>query len=188
MSSLLLSIDIRLICYLIMFYFRLTNGAMYKWWKVIWCNVEIKNKTRHFLSHKYWICLFVLFSSTIFFLIIRNKQTLIRYCNDSFFVFYFWNGKTENYVNCLSMIFTLSPSASCHGCHCWCLVVVVAVSASSPCRQMFWRLVVVAFVSLLAAVSIFVAASVVFCASSSSESCCFFQNAWPFLTKTKLLN
>ena len=62
---------------------------------VIWRNGEIKNRTGHFLSHKYLICLFVLFSNTKFLLMNRNKETLIRYCNTSLFVVIFLNGKTE---------------------------------------------------------------------------------------------
>ena len=56
MSLLLLSIDLRRFSYFILFYFKLTNVAMVKWWMVKWCNGEIKNKTGHFLSHKYRIC------------------------------------------------------------------------------------------------------------------------------------
>ena len=66
MSLLLLFIDLRLICYFIVFYFKLTNGAMVKWWMVKWCNGEIQNSTGHFSSCKYWICSFVLFSDTAF--------------------------------------------------------------------------------------------------------------------------
>ena len=40
-SFLLLSTDLRQYWYFIMFYFKLTNGAMEKWWIVEWCNVEI---------------------------------------------------------------------------------------------------------------------------------------------------
>ena len=66
MSSLLLSIDIRLICYFIMFYFKLANREMMKWWMVKWCNWEINNRTGHFFYHKYQICSFVLFLNTTF--------------------------------------------------------------------------------------------------------------------------
>ena len=66
MSSLLLSIDVRWLYYFIMFYFKLTNGAMVKWWMVKWCNDEIKIRIGHFVSHKYWICSFVFFSNTTF--------------------------------------------------------------------------------------------------------------------------
>ena len=55
----------------------------------------MNNRTGHFLSHKYWICLLVLFSITTFLMIIKNKQKLIRYCNTSFFVVIFRNGNTE---------------------------------------------------------------------------------------------
>ena len=95
MSSLILSIDIRRIYYFILFYFKLTNGAMEKWWMIIWCNGEINNITGRFLSHKFWIYLFVLFSNTTFLLMIKNKQTLIRYCKTSFSVVIFSNGNTE---------------------------------------------------------------------------------------------
>ena len=59
----------------------------------------------------------ILFLNTTFSLIIKNKQTLIRYCNASSF-FFFRNGKTENYVNILLIIAILSPSASCRH-RCW---------------------------------------------------------------------
>ena len=139
MSSLLLSIDLQQTCYFIVFYFKLTNGAIEKWWMVKWCNGEIKNGTGHLFSYKYWICLFVLFLKTTFSLIIKNKQNLIRYCNASSFVVVFRNGKTEKYVNTLSIIATLSPLASRHRCCCWCLVVVVGVSALAHRYQIYWR-------------------------------------------------
>ena len=53
MSSLLFSIDLWRICYFVLFYFKLINGAIEKWWMVICCNSEIKNRTDHFLSRKY---------------------------------------------------------------------------------------------------------------------------------------
>ena len=139
MSSLLLSIDLRQICYLIMFYFKLTNVAIEKFCKAKWCNGEIKNGTSHLFSHKYWICLFVLFLNTTFSLIIKDKQNLIRYCNASSFVVVFRNGKTEKYVNILSIISTLSPLASRHRCRCWCLVVAVGVLALAHLHQIYWR-------------------------------------------------
>ena len=64
MSSLLLSIYLQQICYLISFSFKLNNGAK-----------------GNFISLKYWICLFVSFTNTIFSLMIKNKETLIRYSN-----------------------------------------------------------------------------------------------------------
>ena len=105
-SLLLLSIDIRWLCYFILFYFKLTNGAMIKWWMVKWCNGEIKNRTGRFFSHKYRISSFVLFfkhnifaadkaihnfkifitnnkySNQVYIIVLRikNKQTLIWYC------------------------------------------------------------------------------------------------------------
>ena len=63
-------------------------------------------------------------------LIIKDKKNLIRYCNASSFVVVFRNGKTEKYVNILSIISTLSPSASHRRCRCWRLVVVVDISSS----------------------------------------------------------
>ena len=95
MSLLILYIDLQQICSFVVIYFKLTNGTMGKWWVVKWCNGEINNRTGHFFSRKYWICLFVLFSNTTFLLIIKNKQTLIRYFNTSSFFSSFRNDKTE---------------------------------------------------------------------------------------------
>ena len=53
MSLLILSMDLQRICYFIIFYFKLINGAMEKWWMVKWRDGEIKNRTGHFFSHKY---------------------------------------------------------------------------------------------------------------------------------------
>ena len=58
MSSLILSIDLQWLCYFIMFYFKLTNGAMVKWWMFKCCNGEINIRIGHFFPHKYWICSF----------------------------------------------------------------------------------------------------------------------------------
>ena len=91
MSSLLLSIDIRQICYFIMFYFKLTNGAIEKWWMIKWCNGEINNRTGHFFSHKYWICLFVLFLNTTF--LHQTKQ---------FIIFNIWKLTTSTATNFIS--------------------------------------------------------------------------------------
>ena len=66
MSLLLLSIDLRWFCYFIMFYFKLTNGAIFKLWMVKWCNGETKIRIGRFFSHKYLICSFILFSNTTF--------------------------------------------------------------------------------------------------------------------------
>ena len=66
MSPLLFSIDLWLFCYLIKVYFKLTNGKVRKWWMVKWCIGEIKTRIGRFVSHKYWICSFVLFSDTTF--------------------------------------------------------------------------------------------------------------------------
>ena len=153
-----------------MFCLNLTNGAMEKWGMIKWCNGEIKNGTGHFFSHKYWICLFVLFLKTTFSLIIKNKQNLIRYCNASSFVVVFRKGKTEKYVNILSIIATLSPSESRHRCLCWYLVVVFGVSDSAHCCQIIrrWRLIVVDVSSLSAEASLIVAESMGLCAFSSS--------------------
>ena len=172
MSSLLLSIDLRRIRYFIMFYFKLTNGSMDKCWIFIWCNGEINNRTGHFLSWKYWICLFVLFLNTTSSLINNNKQIFLSYCNTSFFVF-FETLRLKNYVNLLSIIAILSPLASCCRCCCWRLVVVVGVSDAAPhCRSgRHQRLVLIDFSLLSAAVSLLVAASVWFCTSLLAASC-----------------
>ena len=74
MSLLLLSIDLRLFCHLIMFYFELTDGAMVKWWMLKLCNGEIKMSIGSFVSHKYWICSVMSFSDTTF-LQQRNQST-----------------------------------------------------------------------------------------------------------------
>ena len=66
MSSLILSIDLQGHWYFIMLYFKVTNGAMEKWWMVKSCNGEINISIGCFDSHKYWICLFVLFSNRTF--------------------------------------------------------------------------------------------------------------------------
>ena len=105
--------------------------------------------TGHFLSHKYWIFLFVLFSNTTFSQIIKNKQNLIRYCNASFHIS-FWNGKTEklcqyfiNYLHivAVSVLSLLSLLASC--CCCWCLCFVALSSKSSLSESHFCRCFVV---------------------------------------------
>ena len=98
------------------------------------CNGEIKNRTGHLFSHKYWIYLFVSFLNTTFLLIIKNKQTWIRYCNASSFVVVFRNGKNENYVNLLSIISTFYSSTSR-------LVVVVGV-LSSLLVSCLWRIII----------------------------------------------
>ena len=56
MSSLLLYIDLRWFCYFIMFYFKLTDGAMVKWWMVKWYNSEIKIRIGRLVSHNYRMC------------------------------------------------------------------------------------------------------------------------------------
>ena len=105
MSSLIWSIDIRRLCYFIIFYFKLTNDAMVKWWVVKWCNGEIKNRIGHlfftniesihfFFEHNISAADKAIhnfqFSITsnnysnqvyLIMLIIKNKKTLIRYCN-----------------------------------------------------------------------------------------------------------
>ena len=50
MSSLLLSIDLRWLCYFIMFDFKLTNGAMMKWRMLKWCNGETRIRIGCFVS------------------------------------------------------------------------------------------------------------------------------------------
>ena len=77
MSSLLLSIDIRQFYCFILFYFKLTNGSMDKWCMVKWCNREIKIVIGPFVSNKYWICSFVLFSNTTFLQQINQSMILI---------------------------------------------------------------------------------------------------------------
>ena len=74
MSLLLLSIDLQWFCYFIMFYFKMTNGAMVKWWMVKLCNGEIKIRIGRFVSHKYRFCSFVLFSNTTF--LQQTKQSI----------------------------------------------------------------------------------------------------------------
>ena len=66
MSLLLFSIDLRWFCYFIMFYFKLTNGAIVKLWMVKCCNGEIRIKIGRFVFDKYRIYSFVLFSNTTF--------------------------------------------------------------------------------------------------------------------------
>ena len=69
----------------------------------------------------------------------------------------------------------LSPLASRRRYCCWNIIVVVGVSDLDPCRQSCRRrrLVVVAVLSLLSAVSLLVAASVGFCASLLATACRF---------------
>ena len=55
MSSLLLSIDLWRFYYFIMFYFKLTNGAVDKWRMFRWRNGEIKVRIGRFDSHNYRI-------------------------------------------------------------------------------------------------------------------------------------
>ena len=74
LSLLLLSIDIQLLCYLIMFYFKLTNGKMLKWWMLKWYNCEVKIGISRFVSHKCLMCSFVLFSNTTF--LQQTKQSI----------------------------------------------------------------------------------------------------------------
>ena len=76
MSSPLLSINLQWFCYFITYYFKLTNGAMVKWWMVKMCNGEIKISIGHFVSHRYWICSFVLFSNTPFLKQTKHSTTL----------------------------------------------------------------------------------------------------------------
>ena len=66
MSLLLLSIDLRWFCYFIMFYFKLTNGAMVKWWMTKWCNGEIKIRIGRLVFQKDRIFSFVIFLNTTF--------------------------------------------------------------------------------------------------------------------------
>ena len=84
MSSLLLSIDLRWLCYFIMFYFKLTNGAIAKWWIVKWCNGEIKIRICPLVSNRYRICLFILFPNKTF--LQQTKKSII---------FNFWSLRTS---------------------------------------------------------------------------------------------
>ena len=77
-SSLLLSIDLWQLCYFIMFYLKMTNGAIVKWWMVKWCHGEMKISTGHFFSHKYQIFSFVYF---------RTHHFCSRQSNPSFSIF-----------------------------------------------------------------------------------------------------
>ena len=63
-SLLLLSIDLQWLFYFIMFYFKLTNGAMVKRCMVKWCNGEIKIRIGRLVSHIYLICSFFFLSKT----------------------------------------------------------------------------------------------------------------------------
>ena len=163
MSLLKLSIYLRRICYFNIF---ILNWPMDKWWMVKWCNVEIKNRTGRLFSHKYWICLYVLVLNTTFLLIIKNKQTSIRYCNtSSFVVVFFETVRLKNYVNILSNIATLSPLASHRRFRCWHLIVVVGVLGLAPSCWSQRHLFVVAVLSLSAVASLLVDSSVGFCAS-----------------------
>ena len=94
----------------------------------------------------------------------NNKQTLIRYCNASFFLISFEMVRLIFFVNILSIISTLLPSASRRCCYCWRLVSVVGISNSATrCQSRSRRrLVVISVLSLSAALSFIVAASVVF--------------------------
>ena len=91
MSLLLFSIDLWRFCYFIMFYFKLNNGTMVKWWMAKWCNGKMKNKTGRFFSHKYRICSFILFLNTT--LLQQTKQSLI---------FNFWSLKTSTETKFIS--------------------------------------------------------------------------------------
>ena len=75
MTSLLLSIDLQRYCYFIMFYLKLTNGAMEKWWMVKWCNGEIKLGIGCLVYHKYWFYSLFLFYNTT--LLQKTKQFII---------------------------------------------------------------------------------------------------------------
>ena len=85
MSLLPLSIDLRRLFYFIMFYFKLANGAMVKWWMVKWCNGEIKiSIDRFFLTNIESVHLFY-FKHNIFAAdkAIHNFQYLITNNKDS---------------------------------------------------------------------------------------------------------
>ena len=88
MSSLLLSIYIWLFCCFIMFYFKLTNGTIVKWWMLEWWNGEIKISIGRLLFSQIWNMFIFNFRKQHFRsrqsnhnLRIKNKQTLICYYN-----------------------------------------------------------------------------------------------------------
>ena len=59
MSPLILSIDLWWLYYFIMIHFKLTNGAMVKWWMMKWCNGERKIRIgRFFLTTIEYVHLF----------------------------------------------------------------------------------------------------------------------------------
>ena len=81
---------------------------------------------------------------------------------------FFRKVRLKNYVNILSIIATLPPSASRRRWRFWRLLVVVGVLASSPrCLSSRQRLVVVSVLLFPAASSLLVAVSVGFCVSLS---------------------
>ena len=107
--------------------------------------------------------MFVLFSNTTFSLI-KNKETVIRYCKTSFLVFIFLNSKTEklcyyfiNYCHCCRPVVVVvvdipasssksSSSVSC--CQC-CSVVVGSGVPSCGCFRRLLHLVGGGVLSLL---------------------------------------
>ena len=108
------------------------------------CDLFILRKVRLCVCHhKYWIYIFILFLNTIFSLIIINKETLIRYCDTSFFFVIFQTVRLKTMLIFYQLL-TLSPSASRHCCRCWNIIIVVGVSAVAPhCRRRRRRRLVV---------------------------------------------
>ena len=104
---------------------------------------------------------------------------MIRYCNTSFFVVIFRNGKTENYVNILSIIDIVavgilsllslleyhhrylrldfgassSNSSAAVSRRCRCFVVVISGVHSCGCGRLLLRLIVIGVLSLLSALA-----------------------------------
>ena len=90
MSLLLLSNNLWQCLYFIMFYFKLNNGAIEKWCMFEWCNGEIKIRIGQSISHKYWICLFILFSKTTV-----SQQT------KQFIIFNIWQLTKITVIKCM---------------------------------------------------------------------------------------
>ena len=138
------------------FYLKITNGA-----NIIRFLTNIES------------ILFVLSSNTLFLLIIRDKQSLISYCNTSCLLLFLEPVRLKNYVNLLSIIAIV--------------IVIVPKSLSlfvyQHCRRSChrWRLVVVSVLLLLAAVSLLVTAPVGFSALSlAAYYCCRRRKRYPY--------
>ena len=88
-SLLLLSIHLWWFCYFIMFCFKLTNGAMMKWWMAKWCNDEIRIRIGRFVSHKYRIFSFIFLNTTF---LHQIKQ---------FITYNYWSLTTDTSTKCM---------------------------------------------------------------------------------------